>query len=88
MRWAIEVASGVGSTPSFVNRSSAATDSTGFEPIASRSDRAVSTARSAFVATTTKSASRAASSFVAPSTPTNGCGARARSASREPITTS
>ena len=57
-----------GKTPSFVNESSAATESTGVVPIASRSERAVSTAPSAFVVRTTRSAARAASSFVAPST--------------------
>ena len=61
-----------------MNDSSAATESTGVVPIASRSERAVSTAPSAFVVRTTRSAARAASSFVAPSTPSSAaaaCGA-------------
>ena len=76
------VASPVGKTPSFVNESSAATESTGVVPIASRRERAVSTAPSAFVVRTTRSAPRAASSFVAPSTPSSAARRLARAPHR------
>ena len=56
IRAAIDVASAVGSTPPGVNVSSAATESTGVVPIASRSSSAVSSVASAFVARTTRSA--------------------------------
>ena len=70
-RAAIDVASVVGTTPFGVNASSAATESTGVVPIASRSSAAVSSVASAFVARTTRSAARAASAFVAPSAPSS-----------------
>ena len=69
IRCAIEVASVVGFTPPGPKESSAQTESTGVEPIASRRSRAVSTAASALTASRTRSTPRTASSFEAPSAP-------------------
>ena len=77
----------VGMTPPGPNVSSAQTERTGVEPIDWRSSRAVSSAASALTAKTTRSTPRTASSFEAPVAPSGSAASRARSASREPITT-